>query len=159
VVVIIIVIIIYVLFATQIQWMNIYIKIKIFYYRSCSQPSLNICVPRIIIFCLNFSQSFLTRRPSWKGKLKINCTPGREKEDQITAENNIKKCIVFNLRYCNVLYLWVYTGFELVIGFIGLLNSVTTKKFDRLSHLSIPDITVTSAHLSLPYLLKQLLAW
>jgi type IV secretory pathway TrbD component len=41
---------------------------------------------------------------------------------------------------------WLYTGFGLVIGFIGHLQNVITNNYDSLTELHTPKITVTTAH-------------
>jgi hypothetical protein len=38
-------------------------------------------------------------------------------------------------------------GFQLLIGFIELLQNVITNNYDSLTELHIPKITVTTAHI------------
>jgi type IV secretory pathway TrbD component len=42
---------------------------------------------------------------------------------------------------------WLQTGFGLVIGFIGHLQSVATNKHDILIYLHIRNISVTTSHM------------
>jgi hypothetical protein len=43
-------------------------------------------------------------------------------------------------------WVWLYMGFGLVIGFIKLLQNVTTNNYDSLTELRTPKIAVTTAH-------------
>jgi hypothetical protein len=44
-------------------------------------------------------------------------------------------------------YAWLYTGFGVVIGFIGHLQNVTTNNYDSLTELHTPKITATTVHI------------
>jgi hypothetical protein len=66
----------------------------------------------------------------------------------------LSEMALFNTLFKNCLnilsrdWVWLYTGFELVIGFIKHLQNVTTNKYDSLTELHTPKTTVTTAHIT-----------